>query len=90
MLEEVSLALVSWKESLQNLNWEEANKILHRQKVMINSIGIDSFDFLINQLEDDTLYKTDSEYKLMYQQLINLFQGIKEEFIKYTNSVLPI
>jgi CheY-like chemotaxis protein len=42
LLEEVNMALLSWKESVQTHNWDFAKKILHRQKVMINSIGIDT------------------------------------------------
>ena len=74
------MALVSWKESVQTHNWELAKKILHRQKVMINSIGIDTYDLLINELEDDSFQKSESEYKLMYNQLIRLFQSLKEHF----------
>ena len=55
-------------------------KTLHRQKVMINSVGIDSYDLLIHELEDDSLHKSESEHKLMYMQLIKLFQHIKDRF----------
>ena len=79
-LQEVNLALVSWKESIQTHDWEFAKKILHRQKVMINSIGIDSYDLLIEELENDSLPKSESEYKLMYNQLIRLFQSFKDRF----------
>lgn len=85
MLEEISFALNSWKDALKTLNWDEASKVLHRQKVMINSIGIDNYDFLIEELEDDTLHKSESEYKLMYSQLISLFQSIKERFSDYNS-----
>ena len=80
LLEEINLALVAWKESVQTHNWDLAKKILHRQKVMINSIGIDAYDLLIQELEDDSFQKSESEYKLMYNQLIMLFQSIKEHF----------
>ena len=80
LLEEVNMALVSWKESVQTHNWEFAKKILHRQKVMINSIGIDTYDLLIKELEDDSFQKSESEYKLMYNQLIMMFQSLKEHF----------
>ena len=79
-LQEVNLALVSWKESIQTHDWEFAKKILHRQNVMINSIGIDSYDLLIEELENDSLPKSESEYKLMYNQLIRLFQSFKDRF----------
>jgi CheY-like chemotaxis protein len=79
-LVEVNFALVSWKESVKNHDWEFAKKILHRQKVMINSIGVDSYDLLIEELENDSLSKSESEYKLMYNQLIRLFESFKERF----------
>jgi hypothetical protein len=79
-LEEVNFALVSWKESIQTHDWEFAKKILHRQKVMINSIGVDSYDLLIEELENDSLPKSESEYKLMYNQLIRLSQSFKDSF----------
>ena len=80
LLEEINLALVSWKECIKTNSWDIAKKTLHRQKVMINSVGIDSYDLLIHELEDDSLHKSESEHKLMYMQLIKLFQHIKDRF----------
>jgi hypothetical protein len=44
---------------------------------MIKSIGINGFDGLIREIEDDTIKKTEAEMTLMFSQLIDLFHNLK-------------
>ena len=77
LLDEVGHALGEWQISVSAKDWEGANRTLHREKVMIKSIGINGFDGLIREIEDDTLKKTEAEMTLMYTQLIDLFQNLQ-------------
>ena len=80
LLEEVDIALVEWDKCLVDNNWTHAKRVLHREKTMIKSIGIDSLDGLIVEIEDHSKEKSNSEMALMFNQLIQLFRSIKERF----------
>jgi PAS domain S-box-containing protein len=80
LLEEVDIALVEWEKCLQDNNWTHAKRILHREKTMIKSIGIDVLDGLILEIEDQSIEKSNSEMALMFSQIIQLFRSIKERF----------
>ena len=78
LLDEVGHALGEWQISVPAKDWEGAKRTLHREKVMIKSIGINGFDGLIREIEDDTIKKTEAEMTLMYSQLIDLFQNLQK------------
>jgi signal transduction histidine kinase/CheY-like chemotaxis protein/HPt (histidine-containing phosphotransfer) domain-containing protein len=80
LLEEVDIALVEWDKCLLDNNWTHAKRILHREKTMIKSIGIDALDGLIFEIEDQSKEKSNSEMALMFTQIIQLFRNIKERF----------
>jgi CheY-like chemotaxis protein/HPt (histidine-containing phosphotransfer) domain-containing protein len=80
LLEEVDIALVEWDKCLQDNNWTHAKRILHREKTMIKSIGIDVLDGLILEIEDQSIEKSNSEMALMFSQIIQLFRSIKDRF----------
>lgn len=80
LLEELDIALVEWDKCLQDNNWTHAKRILHREKTMIKSIGIDVLDGLILEIEDQSIEKSNSEMALMFSQIIQLFRSIKERF----------
>ena len=80
LIEEVDIALIEWEKCLLDNNWTQAKKILHREKMMIKSIGIDGLDGIIAEIEDDSIVKTNNEMVLMFTQLIQLFKNIKERF----------
>jgi PAS domain S-box-containing protein len=80
LLEEVDIALVEWDKCLVDNNWTHAKRILHREKTMIKSIGIDVLDGLILEIEDQSKEKSNSEMALMFSQIIQLFRNIKERF----------
>lgn len=80
LVEEVDVALVEWDKCLIDNNWAHAKRILHREKTMIQSIGVDGLDGLIEQIEDPTKEKSNSEMVLMFTQFIQLFRNIKERF----------
>ena len=80
LLEEVDIALVEWEKCLLDNNWTHAKRILHREKTMIKSIGIDVLDGLILEIEDQSIEKSNSEMALMFNQLVQLFRSIKEKF----------
>lgn len=80
LLEEVDIALAEWEKCLVDNNWTHAKRILHREKTMIKSIGIDIFDGLILEIEDQSIEKTNSEMALMFNQIVQLFRSIKEKF----------
>ena len=80
LLEELVFSLAEWEKSLEKRDWNAARTILHREKVMIKSIGITGFDGLISEVEDDSVPKTDSELILMYSQLTDLFKMLKARF----------
>ena len=79
LLEEVVHALGEWQISVPAGDWERAKRTLHREKVMIKSIGINGFDGLIREIEDETVHKTESEMTLMFSQLIDLFQNLQNK-----------
>jgi CheY-like chemotaxis protein len=78
LLDEVGHALGEWKISVSAKDWEGAKRTLHREKVMIKSIGINGFDGLIREIEDDSIKKTEAEMTLMYAQLIDLFHNLQK------------
>ena len=80
LMEEVDLALLEWEKCLLDNNWEHAKRILHREKMMMKSIGIDGLDGLIQEIEDEAVKKTNNEMVLMFTQLIQLFKNLKERF----------
>ena len=80
LLEEVIFSLAEWEKSIEKKDWDAARAILHREKVMIKSIGINGFDGLISEVEDENIPKTDSELILMYSQLTDLFKMLKARF----------
>ena len=80
LLEEVNFSLSQWESSIEMKDWESARSILHREKVMIKSIGINGFDGLISEIENDSVRKSESEMTLMYSQLIDLFTMLKSRF----------
>lgn len=80
LLEEVDIALVEWDKCLMDNNWTHAKRILHREKTMIKSIGIDLLDGLILEIEDQSIEKSNSEMALLFSQIIQLFRNIKERF----------
>jgi CheY-like chemotaxis protein len=80
LLEEVDLALLEWEKCLLDSNWNQAKRILHREKMMIKSIGIDGLDGLIQEIEDESVEKSNNEMVLMFTQLIQLFKNMKERF----------
>ena len=80
LLEELVFSLAEWEKSLEKRDWNAARTILHREKVMIKSIGITGFDGLISEVEDDSVPKTDSELILMYSQLTDLLKILKARF----------
>jgi signal transduction histidine kinase/DNA-binding response OmpR family regulator len=82
LIEEVDIALVEWEKCLLDNNWTQAKRILHREKMMIKSIGIDGLDGIIAEIEDHSIVKTNNEMVLMFTQLIQLFKNIKERFDK--------
>jgi hypothetical protein len=77
LLDEVGHALGEWQISVPAMDWDSAKRTLHREKVMIKSIGINGFDGLIREIEDDTIKKTEAEMTLMFSQLIDLFHNLK-------------
>ena len=80
LIEEVDISLIEWEKCLLDNNWTHAKRILHREKMMIKSIGIDGLDGIIAEIEDDSIVKTNNEMVLMFTQLIQLFKNIKERF----------
>ena len=80
LLEEVSFSLAEWERTIENKDWDAARAVLHREKVMINSIGINGYDGLISEVEDENIQKTDAELMLMYSQLTDLFKMLKSRF----------
>jgi PAS domain S-box-containing protein len=80
LLEEVDFALIGWKDCIESKNWDGARKILHREKVMIKSIGINGYDGMIKEIEDTTIEKTEAEMILLFSQLVDLFQNLKDKF----------
>ena len=83
LLEEVEYALLDWNQSVAIKDWPRAKKILHREKVMIKSIGIHGFDGLIKEIEDDSIDKTEAEMILMFNQLVDLFKNLKSKFSSF-------
>ncbi len=77
LLDEVEHALREWQISVPAKDWDGAKRTLHREKIMIKSVGINGFDGLIREIEDDSIVKTESEMTLMFTQLIDLFQNLR-------------
>jgi PAS domain S-box-containing protein len=88
MLEEVNAAIDEWGRSMPLKDWSMARKTLHREKVMINSLGLKTYDGIISEIEDDTLVKSDAEMTLMFTQVVDLFKNIRESF-EIKKSKLP-
>ena len=82
LIEEIEFALKGWNDCIVSKNWDNAQKILHREKVMIKSIGINGYDGLIREIEDNSIVKTEAEMVLLFSQLVNLFQNLKDKFIR--------
>lgn len=79
LLVEVDYAIVEWEINIPMNDWASAKRILHREKVMINSIGVNEFDGLLNEIEDDSIKKSNSEMTLMFLQLLDYFQDLRKK-----------
>lgn len=78
LAEEIKHALSEWEVAVANHNWEQAKKVLHREKAMLNSIGLHAVNPLINQIEDESRERSDAEYQAFFDQLIELFKDLRE------------
>jgi HPt (histidine-containing phosphotransfer) domain-containing protein len=81
LLEEVRLAVQEWQTALLNSDWESARKILHREKMMIHSVGIQGMEKIIRDIENNQAGKSDAEMHLMISRLIDLFLDIEKMFM---------
>jgi two-component system, sensor histidine kinase len=77
LLEELNHAVSAWKECITTSDWLNAKMVLHREKAMINSIGVEGIASLISQIEDETKPRSSSEMVMLYSQLIDLFSYLK-------------
>lgn len=80
LAEEVKLAIKEWKLALITMDWSSARKILHREKMMIQAIGITGLDTIIEDFENENAGKTDHEMHMMLSRLIELFTEIDSMF----------
>jgi hypothetical protein len=80
LLEEVRLAVKEWQTALLNNDWESARKILHREKMMIHSVGIQGMEKVMRDIENDQAGKSDAQMHLMISRLIDLFLDIEKMF----------
>jgi len=80
LAEEVKLAIKEWKLALITKDWSSARKILHREKMMIQAVGITGLDTIIEDFENENAGKTDHEMHMMLSRLIELFTEIDSMF----------
>ena len=78
--EELKLAVQEWMVTLANNDWNKARKVLHREKMMIHSIGITGIESLIHEIENEEAGKSNQEMHLMISRLIHLFREIEKMF----------
>lgn len=78
LLEEMEYALSEWSTALQHEDWVRAKQVLHREKAMIYSIGVESLNSLIVQIEDESQPRSSDTMRMMYDQLIELFEYLKK------------
>ena len=80
LAEEVKLAIKEWELALITMDWSSARKILHREKMMIQAVGITGLDTIIEDFENENAGKTDHEMHMMLSRLIELFTEIDSMF----------
>ena len=80
LAEEVKLAIKEWKLALITMDWSSARKILHREKMMIQAVGITGLDTIIEDFENENAGKTDHEMHMMLSRLIESFTEIDSLF----------
>jgi PAS domain S-box-containing protein len=80
LAEEVKLAIKEWKLALITMDWSSARKILHREKMMIQAVGITGLDTIIEDFENENAGKTDHEMRMMLSRLIESFTEIDSLF----------
>ena len=80
LAEEIKFAIKEWKLALITMDWNSARKILHREKMMIHSVGITGLDTIIEDFENENAGKTDHEMHMMLSRLIELFTEIDNMF----------
>jgi len=80
LAEEVKLAIKEWKLALITMDWSSARKILHREKMMIQAVGITGLDTIIEDFENENAGKTDHEMHMILSRLIELFTEIDSMF----------
>jgi PAS domain S-box-containing protein len=76
--EELKLAIQEWSLALLKNDWENARKVLHREKMMMHSIGITGIESLIEDIENEEAGKTNQEMYLMISRLLHLFKEIEK------------
>jgi PAS domain S-box-containing protein len=81
LMEEVRLAIQEWQDALLRKDWNLARSILHREKMMMHSVGIQGMDNLIQNIENEKAGKSDAEMHAMISQLIDVFLTIEKIFI---------
>lgn len=89
LLEEISYARHQWEQCVQTKNWLLAAKILHREKLFINSLDVlsDADEMVRFQHNDSSLTKSDQVE--FYTGLIALFKKI-EILIGQANGSSPV
>lgn len=78
--EELNLAIEEWSIALLNNDWDKARKVLHREKMMIQSIGITGIESLIEEIENEEAGKSNQDMHLLISRLLHLFRKIEKMF----------
>lgn len=80
LVEELEYAILEWTNALSDADWVRAKKALHREKVMLQSIGLTEFDQLILEIEGDRGFYSNDEFAIRFKQLLELFENLIARF----------
>ena len=89
LLEETSYARYQWEQCLKKNDWSLASKILHREKLFINSLDIFKNQEIVYAIQKSPEDFKRTELQIFYTEMLELFKNI-EKLIIQNNTGLPL
>ena len=89
LLEETSYARYQWEQCLKKNDWYLASKILHREKLFINSLDIFKNQEIVYAIQKSPEDFKRTELQIFYTEMLELFKNI-EKLIIQNNTGLPL
>lgn len=75
---ELFFAIESLNKAIKEIDWTYAKSIMHREKVLLETIGVKEFDFMLQAVLIDGIVYADHEMIMIYEAIAQAFSEIFE------------